>query len=223
MDWLKRAIVKTIFLIGMLAQLTVFGAEKKEKITKAAWEETIKDRSFKEIREKPKPRKKTNLPSLGWLKGLGNVILIFFLVIIVAAIGFILFRLLSGMQSNKKVVPVKVLNLDHLEEHIDDVDFDALLQEAIQAQNYKLAIRIYFLKALKNLSLANRIQWSNEKTNLDYLMEMSQDKEYTSFRNLIRIFEIAWYSDHEINKSHFDTYQENYSSFIHRTTITEKN
>src|SRR5690606_12672228 len=62
----------------------------------------------------------------------------------------------------KKAFPVFDMELS--EEQLTQVDFDALLQSAVEKKEYRLAIRYQYLKVLKTLSQKNFIEWHFEKT-----------------------------------------------------------
>lgn len=88
-----------------------------------------------------------------------------------------------------------------LDEDIHAMDFDKLIQEALQLNEYRLAIRLLFLKSLKLLADKHHILWQPGKTNHDYLNELSAQNLKTGFNELNFYFEYAWYGNFTINEA----------------------
>jgi hypothetical protein len=87
------------------------------------------------------------------------------------------------------------LDYDVLEEDIHGVDFPARLAEAEAAGNYRLAVRLGYLEALKYLSDANLLHWEPNKTNHAYLHELPAGPLREAFRVATRQFEYVWYGE----------------------------
>jgi len=84
-------------------------------------------------------------------------------------------------------------------ENIHEIDFDKQIETAISQHNYRLAVRLLYLKCLKQLSDAALIQWQPEKTNSAYLDELNNTNQYSGFKVLTRQFEYIWYGDFPID------------------------
>ncbi|HMB61737.1 MAG TPA: DUF4129 domain-containing protein, partial [Eudoraea sp.] len=93
-----------------------------------------------------------------------------------------------------------VTGISHSEEHIVNVDLEALLTAAILEKEYRLAIRYQYLKALKLLSQKNIIEWHYEKTNGDYLKEIEVPTIRSIFREVSYLYDYIWYGEQEINE-----------------------
>ena len=89
-------------------------------------------------------------------------------------------------------------------EDIHEMDFNFLIQEAITKGDYKNAIRLSYLKLLKNLTDKDLISWKADKTNTEYLSELKKHELYAPFKKTTFIFEYVWYGDFKITKQHFD-------------------
>ena len=57
-------------------------------------------------------------------------------------------------------------------ENIFEINFQQEIDKAVQAGNYRLAVRLLFLRLLKNLAEKNIIQYQQDRTNFDYLMQL---------------------------------------------------
>ena len=106
------------------------------------------------------------------------------------------------------------ITLDNLEEYLQESDLDRFLREALKDQNYPLAIRLYFLQVIKQLSAQNAIQWSREKTNRDYLREMRNHARYPEFQYLTKTFERIWYGNAMLQADTFQQLEPDFKRFL---------
>ena len=82
-------------------------------------------------------------------------------------------------------------NLDN----IRDINPEELIKKALSIKEYRIAIRILYLKILRNLSDKNIINWKPEKTNREYLYEIKSNSIKEHFEKVIKIFEYIWYGN----------------------------
>jgi hypothetical protein len=121
------------------------------------------------------------------------VVVVSFIVIILMLLKVNAFRMFYGESG----APIPHHTLD---ENIHAMDFERLIQEALTANDYRLAVRLRFLFALKMLSDKNHIHWMQGKTNHDYLNELTADDLKKGFSELNYFFEYAWYGHFAINE-----------------------
>lgn len=103
----------------------------------------------------------------------------------------------SGADSGKLVHSV-------FEEDIYEMDFEKLIQEAIDKKEYRNAIRLIYLYALRNLSEKHLIDWEPGKTNHDYVYELENNNIKQGFIELSFYFDYAWYGDFKITEQLFN-------------------
>ena len=93
------------------------------------------------------------------------------------------------------------------------INYQKEIENAIQNKNYRLAIRLMFLRQLKDLSKKNIIQYKQDKTNLDYLMELASTSYYTDFFRLTRNYEYSWYGQFGLNTDTFIQIRNEFENF----------
>ncbi|WP_417800149.1 DUF4129 domain-containing protein [Tenacibaculum sp.] len=113
----------------------------------------------------------------------------------------------------KKTKPI--VHLSEEEVLIKDKDLPKLIQKAISEGNYQLAVRYYYLLLLKKLSDKELISWQQEKTNEDYIKELSSKKQlYTDFKELTYLYDYVWYGEFFIDKEKFLQAENNFKNTL---------
>jgi len=98
-------------------------------------------------------------------------------------------------------------------ENIHEISFEEEIEQAINKGNYRLAVRLLYLKSLKKLSDAGRIKWQPDKTNSEYLNELINPAQKNSFRSLTYQFEYVWYGDFPVDKDGFNRINTSFNDF----------
>lgn len=105
------------------------------------------------------------------------------------------------------------LEFEETEENIHAIDFDQEIEAAQEQGHYRKAIRLLYLKTLKQLTDFNMIEWRANKTNSDYIAELQQSSLQQDFRYITNIFERAWYGHFTMDGSAFAKVKQSFSSF----------
>lgn len=103
--------------------------------------------------------------------------------------------------TDKEAIEVSV---EELAENLEAHDPSGLIEQAIGTGNYRLAVRLYYLKTIRELSLKDEIKWQRDKTNHSYLHEMQAHQLYQSFQEMTRIFERVWYGNRDLSVTDFE-------------------
>lgn len=88
-----------------------------------------------------------------------------------------------------------------MEQDIKLADFDTLISNSVKAGEYRKAVRMLYLEALKVLTLNQWIVWKPNKTNQDYLNELQLSPFKRAFADLTLQFEYIWYGDFQVNEA----------------------
>ncbi|PJJ83834.1 hypothetical protein [Mucilaginibacter auburnensis] len=91
---------------------------------------------------------------------------------------------------------------EHLE-NIHELNIDEEIGKAVSVGNYRLAVRMLYLKSLKQLNEAGSIQWDINKTNSQYSNEINNAEQRLHFNLLTRQFEYIWYGEFNIDAKAF--------------------
>jgi len=87
------------------------------------------------------------------------------------------------------------------EEHIEKINLDELITDALREKNYRLAIRYMYLKTLQDLSLKKIIEYHFEKTNIDYYREIADVTIKQNFNKVSYLYDYIWYGKFELDKN----------------------
>jgi hypothetical protein len=98
-------------------------------------------------------------------------------------------------------------------EDIFSIDYYREIEKAIQVKDYRLAIRLMFLRLLRNLSNRDLIQYRQGRTNLEYLGQVFSTVYYSDFFRLTRNYEYAWYGKFDVSSEAFQTIRSDFENF----------
>lgn len=91
---------------------------------------------------------------------------------------------------------------------------ERLIEKAESSSEYRLAIRLHYLKSLKLLDTATIITWRSGKTNHDYLLEIQDSQLKEEFDDLNYIYEYSWYGQFAIDdEAQYSQLSETYLTF----------
>jgi hypothetical protein len=138
------------------------------------------------------------------------------LIIVSGFAGFIMWWL-AGSNVSLFRKKAKTIN-DNGEEGVEtndifSINYQKEIDKAAQQKNYRLAVRLMFLRLLKNLSEKNIIQYNQDKTNLDYLSQLQPTNYYKDFFRITRNYEYSWYGQFEVNEQAFYIIRSDFENF----------
>jgi len=128
-----------------------------------------------------------------------------FLAAITALVVYLLLKAeVLGSLFTKRARQGDGLDYETITENIHEIDFDAAIANAVEQQNYRLAVRLLYLQTLKRLTDAELIQYKPDKTNRQYVHELANSPQQPGFEQLTRQFEFVWYGDFPVDTARFD-------------------
>ena len=90
-----------------------------------------------------------------------------------------------------------------IENNIHNTDFGSLIKHAESDNDYRLAIRYYYLWLLKKMSNAGIIDYDVEKTNSDYQNEITSIKTKDEFNYTSYLYNYIWYGEFNVDIQEF--------------------
>ena len=139
------------------------------------------------------------------------------LVIVVLFLGILSWYLLqNNIVGRKQSISTGKINEDITGENIFDINYQKEIEKAVNAADYRLAIRLMFLRLLKRLSQKRIIEYKQERTNFDYLSQLYSTGYYNDFFRLTRNYEYTWYGKFNVNREAFGIIKTEFENFYHK-------
>ena len=114
-----------------------------------------------------------------------------------------------GKSSDKNIIPVT-----DIEANIQSTDFKTLIGLAESENNYRLAIRYYYLWLLKGLTNSEIIEYDVEKTNSDYQNEITSNDIKSKFSYTSYLYNYIWYGEFDVDESQFKKAKNAFINFL---------
>jgi hypothetical protein len=161
-------------------------------------------------KQKTEPEQKSR--DVNTSSGYSNIL---FIVIVIAFIAIVIWYLASIdiRLFRKRSAPVETAEEEELSKDIFSLEYDDEINKAVAAGNFRLAVRLMYLRTLTDLSEKGLISYTHEKTNSDYLSELSGTAYYKSFFRLTRDFDYTWYGKFELSTESFALVQKDFIQF----------
>jgi len=112
------------------------------------------------------------------------------------------------------VEDLDVATLDNAEQHLHESDLEGLLQRAIDSNDYRSALRLRYLIALRELDAKGWIEHLPAKTSMSYIIEMDGRVQQSTFRELSRIFDYVWYAEVDVPAEDDRMFARRFSDFM---------
>jgi hypothetical protein len=148
----------------------------------------------------------------------GSIIKYVLIGVVIALVVFLVIKLI-GLDLKLFTRKSKSLDVPFSEtlENIHEIDFDEQLNIALQNKNYRLVVRLLYLKTLKQLTDKNLIDWQPEKTNQTYVLELANQPYHQQFVALTYQFEYVWYGEFYIDQPTFESIHQSFKDFNQQT------
>jgi len=146
-------------------------------------------------------------------EGAGSTVLrVFFVFALIGVMYLIISQVMSGNISSALTGRSASENIRYSRDPAaqKDEDLNRMIDKAVEAGNYREAVRLLYQKTLKELSHAGLIDWAANKTNYDYLCEIDTHPSSGSFRKLTRIYEYTEYGEFGIDREGFKSVRKLY-------------
>ena len=136
--------------------------------------------------------------------------------ILLAVVLFLIFYKISGLSLEKSGYREKHYDagsMDFDTTQIEEIDFRPLIREAVEKNDFRLAVRYQYLDVLKTLSALGLISHLQYKSNVEYLYELKDKKLKNGFRHLVFVFDHVWYGDYQPDRQQYQKIDQEFDVF----------
>jgi uncharacterized membrane protein len=146
----------------------------------------------------------------------GEWLLYLIMAILLAFIIFLIVKVVDkrGASGKSRIVASRDYSFEELEENLKELDLDDYLRKALSQEDYRAAVRLYYLKVIQQLDQLALIQWKRDKTNRDYLRELSTHPKNSHFQRLTINYEYVWYGDVSLSVQQFEAIEPSFKEFM---------
>ena len=135
---------------------------------------------------------------------------------ILIALVFVILYFMLGKDNlfkprSKKIEALDLKSIEQIEENLEEYDVSHYLQQAIDNNQYRIAIRLHYLLIIKELSARKFIRWKRDKTNRNYLYETQDYPFANNFKMSTNIFEQIWYGERDVTEGDFTMIHSHFS------------
>jgi hypothetical protein len=131
----------------------------------------------------------------------------------IGAIGWYLSTNDTAIFRKRNTVVAATAEDDTMPDDIFAIDYQKELDRATAGKDYRLAIRLMYLRLLKSSAEKNIIQYAQERTNFEYLSQVHKTSYYNEFFGLTRNFEYAWYGKFTVTDQAFEKIKNDFDNF----------
>ncbi|MGC6431354.1 MAG: hypothetical protein ACON5F_09970 [Jejuia sp.] len=167
-------------------------------------------------KEKVKTREENNRQHT--IINLGPFVWLFYIILGVAVV-YLVYILLNegstGLFTRSKNQTIDRFD-DITSENIEHSDIHVLIKKAETDKNYRLAIRYYYLLTLKTLTLKNHIKFEDDKTNAEYLNEISEKPFSEGFSYVSYLYNYIWYGKFNVEELQYSKAKDNFTTLLNQ-------
>jgi hypothetical protein len=115
-----------------------------------------------------------------------------------------------------KSATIKQVQEEALPDDIFSIQYESEIEKAVKGNNYRLAVRLLYLQLLTRMADKGVIQYKQDRTNSEYLVQLYNTAYYKDFFRLTRNFEYTWYGQFAITAPAYDVIRDDFSNFNQR-------
>lgn len=124
---------------------------------------------------------------------IGGGLIVFFIIKATSAGGNSLFK--GKSKRKEETIDATLEDVD-----IHAITYDEEIMKAVTRQDYRFAVRLWFLRSLKEMADNQLITWKIDKTNSDYYYELSGSKLQKEFGSVSLLYDYVWYGEFKLNE-----------------------
>ena len=218
----------SVFVLCFLPALAVLSSAQSDSLdglSRERWEALVSSVDYPPLEEKEQETEEPEQPvdfegKLRQQKFWAGIFKVLGVIVLIALIVWAIASLAAGeplfMPKRKKIQGGEMgdLSIEALRENLAEAELSSPISQAEAQGNYALAIRLYYLKALQDLMQQKLIRWQRDKTNGQYVRELSVMALRFPFKNLTRIFDYVEYGEYPVKQAEYDFYKQQFDAFL---------
>lgn len=135
----------------------------------------------------------------------------------IAFVAFILYTLFLKDGAFRKPTKKGAIAEEVQEEQVQPgSDMDRLIRQALQNRNFRLAIRYQYLNSLYKLAEKGFVQFAVDKTNYQYVTELTNQQQRNDFAKLTLHYEYVWYGEFDIDETLYQKIEPGFTAFYNK-------
>ncbi len=115
-----------------------------------------------------------------------------------------------------KSASIRPVHEEALPDDIFAIQYETEIEKAIRSSNYRLAVRLLYLQLLTRMADKGVIQYKQDRTNSEYLMQLYNTAYYKDFFRLTRNFEFTWYGQFAVTAPAYEVIHNEFAHFNQR-------
>ncbi|MET0462275.1 MAG: DUF4129 domain-containing protein [Chitinophagaceae bacterium] len=136
---------------------------------------------------------------------------------IVVVAGFITFLFIFLTNNNvrlfRRSAVIREAEMDGNFDDIFSVNYQQEIGKAIAAGNLNFGVRLLYLRLLSRMAERNIIEYKQDRTNMDYLIQLYKSRYYPDYFRLTRHYEYAWYGQFPVDREKFERIRSEFENF----------
>jgi hypothetical protein len=99
---------------------------------------------------------------------------------------------------------------ESMPEDIFAIHYEREISKHEREGNYRMGVRLMFLRTLRKFADRGIIAYSQEKTNFDYLVALHPTSYYAGFFRVTRAYEYTWYGKFELSEAQYNSIKKDF-------------
>ena len=108
-------------------------------------------------------------------------------------------------------------DLEEMPEDIFAINYQKEIDKAVTGGDFRLAVRLQYLRLLKHMTGKNIIRYQQDKTNMDYLMQLHNTAYYHDFFRITQHYEYSWYGRFAVSQEAYRLITRDVEQFENRS------
>lgn len=160
-------------------------------------------------------REDSESKSIGFLEWLfyNRGVKIFMYILLAAVLLFAIYNIIVNNNLFYRGAKKKTAETAVEEEIEMETDLESKIAKAMQAKDYRKAVRYLYVKSLRELDQKNLIRYHAQATNYDYITQVSEFKFAGKFSFLTQIYDYVWYGGFEMSDGQFEKVLKDFNDF----------